>query len=193
MSASISLKKDKGTAFKVNPKKFALWLFMVSVVMLFAAFTSAYVVKQSSGVWLYFDLPEAFIYTTFMVVLSSVFMHLAYMKAKQNNVVATKGFLMATVVTGIAFLIGQWIGWQELVSDGVFFVGNPAGSFIYVLTGVHGFHLVSALIFLIVVAVAAFNYKVHSKSMLQIEMCATYWHFLGGLWLYLYLFLTLNH
>ncbi|MGL1885665.1 MAG: cytochrome c oxidase subunit 3 [Reichenbachiella sp.] len=193
MDASISLKKDKSTSFKMHPKKFALWIFLVSIVMMFAALTSAYVVKQSSGVWLYFELPQMFTVTSVIVVVSSICMHVAYLQAKKNSVKALRLWLGATVVTGASFLIGQWLAWQELIAEGVFFVGNPAGSFVYVLSGVHGFHLISGLIFLIVVAFAAFKYKVHSKSLVQIEMCATYWHFLGGLWLYLYLFLTLNH
>lgn len=189
----MQIPKDKGTSFKMHPKKFALWLFMVSVVMLFAAFTSAYVVKQSDGYWLDFELPAMFGYTSVAVVISSVLMHMSYTFAKKNEIVRLKAMLAFTTAMGLVFLVGQYIAWQDLVAEGVYFVGNPAGSFIYVLTGVHAFHLISGLIFLIVVTVAAFRYKVHSKALVQIEMCATYWHFLGGLWLYLYLFLNLNH
>ncbi|WP_255397224.1 cytochrome c oxidase subunit 3 [Reichenbachiella sp. 5M10] len=189
----MALKKEATEGFRMHPKKFALWLFIVSVVMMFAALTSAYVVKQSSGVWSDFELPFMFDVTTGIVIGSSVFMHLAFLAGKKDEIKKMRLFLMLTVVTGIAFLIGQLVAWQELVDEGVFFVGNPAGSFVYVLSGVHGFHLVTGVIFLIVVAVAAYKYRVHSKSMVQLEMCTTYWHFLGGLWLYLYLFLTLNH
>ncbi|MDP4679356.1 MAG: cytochrome c oxidase subunit 3, partial [Cyclobacteriaceae bacterium] len=101
--------------------------------------------------------------------------------------------LGVTFFLGSLFLVGHLMAWGELVEADVFFVGNPAGSFLYVLTGVHGLHLVSAVIFLIVVLISAFQYKIHSKSLVQLEICATYWHFLGGLWLYLYLFLVLNH
>ena len=187
------LNKDEGTRYKMHPKKFALWLFMVSVVMLFAALTSAYVVKQSDGVWLDFVLPNLFVHTTWMILLSSVFMQMAYYYAKQDEIKKLRVFLILTVLTGGAFLVGQYVAWGDLVDQGIYFVGNPAGSFLYVLTAMHGLHLVSGLIFIIVVAIAAFRYKVHSKSLVQLEMSTTYWHFLGGLWLYLYLFLTLNH
>ncbi|MFY0625166.1 MAG: cytochrome c oxidase subunit 3 [Reichenbachiella sp.] len=193
MAATMQIQKDKGTSFKMHPKKFALWLFMVSVVMLFAAFTSAYVVKQSDGYWLDFELPPMFAYTSIAIVVSSVLMHISYFFAKKDEIGKMKNMLLLTTVVGFVFLIGQYQAWQELVASGVYFVGNPAGSFIYVLTGVHAFHLISGLIFLIIVVVSAFKYKVHSKALVQIEMCATYWHFLGGLWLYLYLFLNLNH
>lgn len=187
------LNKDKGTQFKVHPKKFGLWLFIVSVVMLFAALTSAYVVKQSDGVWLDFEMPFLFDLTSIVIVLSSLFAQLSYVYAKRGDLIKFRGMLLLTALTGSAFLVGQLYAWSELVENGVYFVGNPAGSFLYVLTGVHGVHLISALIFVIVVAVAAFKYKVDTKRLDQLEMCITYWHFLGGLWLYLYLFLTLNH
>ena len=101
--------------------------------------------------------------------------------------------LILTAVTGFLFLGTQLMAWQQLVAVKAYWVGNVAGSFIYVLTGAHGLHLISALIFVVVVIFAAFKYKVHSKRLVQLEMFVTYWHFLGGLWLYLYLFLTLNH
>ena len=86
--------------------------------------------------------------------------------------------------------------WVELVRNKIFFGGvdsNPAGSFLYVLTGVHAFHLITGLIFLLIVLRKSFRYQVHSRQMLSIGNVTIYWHFLGGLWLYLYLFLLLNH
>ena len=94
---------------------------------------------------------------------------------------------------GFAFLIGQIQSWKQLVEMDVYFVGNPTGSFLYVLTGLHAIHIISGLVFLIIVIVSSFKLKIHSRSLIRIEMCTTYWHFLGGLWLYLFLFLKLNH
>ena len=185
--------KDTGTSFKLHPQKFALWLFMVSVVMLFAAFTSYYAVEQANSTWVEFDLPSMFDYTTMTVVISSVLMHISYIFAKKDEIFKLKVTLMVTFAAGVAFLAGQFYAWVQLVDQGVYLTGHPMGGIIYILSGVHGFHLVSGLIFLLIVVVAAFRYKVHAKSLVRIEMCATYWHFLGGLWIYLYLFLTLNH
>ncbi|MEQ9288752.1 MAG: cytochrome c oxidase subunit 3 [Cyclobacteriaceae bacterium] len=193
MNAAMTLKGKPSNMLKMHPKKFAMWLFMVSVVMLFVAFTSAYVVKQSDGVWLDFDLPVLFDYTTLVILLSSASMHWALIAARKNMIKMIRVALGVTFGLGVMFLVGQYMAWGELVDAGVYFVGNPAGSFLYVLTGVHGLHLVSAVIFLIVVLISAFQYKIHSKSLVQLEICTTYWHFLGGLWLYLYLFLALNH
>lgn len=177
----------------MHPKKFALWLFMVTVVMLFAAWTSAYIVRQAEGNWLDYDLPEIFWLTSGIVVLSSITLQWAYFSAKKDNFVQLRLGMVLTVILGIAFLIGQWYSWIALVDRDVFFVGNPAGSFLYVLTGMHGLHLISGLIFLIIVLISSFQFKVHSKAMVSMEMLTTYWHFLGGLWLYLFLFLQLNH
>ncbi|MCH7409013.1 cytochrome c oxidase subunit 3 [Belliella sp. DSM 111904] len=177
----------------MHPKKFALWLFMVTVVMIFAALTSAYIVRQSEGNWLEYDLPAIFYYTSGIIVLSSVFLHWAYVSAKKDNLLQLRVGMSIATLLGVLFLIGQWYSWVALVDRDVYFVGNPAGSFLYVFTGLHALHLISGVIFLIIVLISSFRYKVHSQAMTPMEMCVTYWHFLGGLWLYLFMFLQLNH
>jgi cytochrome c oxidase subunit III len=180
----------------VHPLKFALWLIIVSIIMMFGAFTSAYLVRMEEGNWMAFDLPNILIVNTVLLVLSSVSMQWAYLSAKKDNLQSLKLSLILTFLLGLGFVIGQWEAWSQLVSNKVFFGGitsNPSGSFMYVLTGVHGFHLITGLLFLAVVIVSAFRYKVHSKNMLRLELCTIYWHFLGGLWIYLYLFLKLTH
>ncbi len=177
----------------MHPQKFAMWLFIISVLMIFISLSSAYIVKKAEGDWLIFKFPEFFKVTSLVIVISSVTMHLAYLAAKKNNLLLLRIYLGTTGLLAVGFLIGQILSWNELVTQDVFFVGNVAGSFIYIFTGLHGLHLVGGIIFLGVVLINAFRYKVHSKSLAQIEICATYWHFLGGLWLYLYLFLLLNN
>lgn len=192
LNREIDIMQEPERPLSMHPQKFALWLFLVSIVMLFAAFTSAYIVRRGEGNWLDFDLPALFSYTSVIIVLSSITMQWAYVSAKKDNLDVLKITLFITTVLGIAFLVGQWYAWVDLVDKDVYFVGNPSGTFIYVLTGVHGLHLISGVIFLIIVLISSFRYKVHSKSLLRIEMCATYWHFLGALWLYLFFFLSYN-
>jgi cytochrome c oxidase subunit 3 len=177
----------------MHPKKFALWLFLVTVLMIFAALTSAYIVRQAEGNWLEYELPEIFWVTSGIVLLSSVSMQAAYFAAKRDNFIGLRIAMVFTVLLGFAFLVGQWYSWVALVDREVFFVGNPAGSFLYVFTGLHALHLISGVIFLIIVLISTFRYKVHSQALNTLEMATTYWHFLGGLWLYLFLFLLLNH
>lgn len=190
---NIEIIRDQGTARAIHPKKFIVWLFMVSIVMIFAGLTSAYIVRQADGNWLRFDLPSIFWLTSGIILLSSYTMHMAYRSARKNNLKNLKLFITATMVLGLLFLAGQYYSWVQLVHQDVFLVGNPAGSFIYILTGLHGAHLISGLVFLLFVLIASFKYKVHSKNMVSIEMCATYWHFLGGLWIYLFIFLNIYH
>ncbi len=188
--------KDNNTNPRVQPLKFSLWLIIISIIMMFAAFTSAYIVRRAEGNWLEFDLPNILLINTIVIVLSSVAMQMAHNAAKNNNLKLLKMMLLLTLGLGIAFLVGQWKGWSDLVQSNVYFGGsgsNPAGSFLYVLTGVHAFHLVTGLIFLFITFMSSLKYKVHSKNMLRIQLCTTYWHFLGGLWLYLYIFLRINH
>lgn len=177
----------------MHPKKFALWLFMVSVVMVFAGLTSAYIVRQAEGNWLEYELPDIFWITSGIAVMSSITLHWAYFSAKKDNFVNLKIGMVLTVLLGILFLVGQWYSWVAMVDRDVFFVGNPSGSFLYVFTGLHAAHLISGVIFLIIVLISTFRLKVHAKSMDVMEMATTYWHFLGGLWLYLFMFLLLNH
>lgn len=177
----------------MHPKKFALWLFMVTVVMIFAALTSAYIVRQAEGNWLDYDLPQVFWFTSGVVVLSSLFLHWAYISAKKDNLSQLRIGMSMAVLLGIVFLVGQWYSWVALVDRQVFFVGNPSGSFLYVFTGLHAVHLISGVIFLIIVLISSFRYKVHSQAMNTMEMVTSYWHFLGGLWIYLFMFLLLNH
>ncbi len=176
----------------MNPKKFLVWLFMVTIVMLFAAFTSAYIVRKSEGNWVEFELPSVFFLSTFILLMSSVTMHWSYYNAKKDNLDFVKYGTILTLILGLVFVYTQFTGWDALVEQGVYFVGNPSGSFLYIITGLHGLHIFSGIVFLLILLVATLKYKVHSKNMLLMEMGVTYWHFLDALWLYLFIFLILN-
>ncbi len=191
VSAEFRIVEEPKKTLAMNPKKFAMWLFIGSVVMLFAALTSAYIVRQAEGNWLFFELPGLFTTSTIVILLSSAAMQWAYWSAKKDNLEMVKIMVTVTSILGLAFLVLQFEGWKELVANQVYLVGNPSGSFLYIITGLHGLHLISAIIFLLIVLVATYRYKVHSRNLTQMEMCTTYWHFLGGLWLYLFVFLLL--
>ncbi|MCS6822386.1 MAG: cytochrome c oxidase subunit 3 [Microscillaceae bacterium] len=180
----------------MHPLKFALWLFIVAIIMFFAAFTSAYIVRQAEGNWLIFELPKVLWLSSLVILISSATMHWAYLSAKKDKITNLKIAIITTFLLGMLFLYLQFEAWKALVADGVFFAGkdaNPSGSFLYVLTGLHGLHLISGLIYLGIVLWATFAGLVHQKRLLRIEMCAVYWHFLGLLWIYLFVFLLINH
>jgi len=192
MTHQLIQEEKQRTSLSMHPKKFALWLFIMSVVMIFAALTSAYIVRQSEGDWFVFELPTMFYWSSLVITLSSASMHWGVLSAQKDEFGKLKAAISLTTLLGILFLVMQYIGWGQLVDMNVYFVGNPSGSFVYVLSGLHGVHLISGLIFLLIVLVASFRFKVHAKSLTRLEMCATYWHFLGGLWLYLFVFLLAN-
>jgi len=178
----------------MNPKKFIMWLFLLSVVMIFASLTSGYIVRKAEGNWVDFELPPIFWVTSIILVLSSVTHHIAFNQAKKDNLDQVKGWMIITSLLGILFLITQFYAWVYLVGINVYFVGNNvAGSFLYVLTGLHALHLLSAIIFVLVITYKTFHFKVHSKNILGIELSTTYWHFLDALWIYLFAFLLYFH
>jgi cytochrome c oxidase subunit 3 len=175
----------------MHPKKFGMWLFMASVMMLFMSLTSAYIVRQAEGNWVFFELPSLFYVTSVIIVISSITMQWAFYSAKKDRIKLVQVLMLVTSILGLFFLIGQFFGWKQLVTNSIYLVGNPSGSFLYILTGLHGLHIVSAIIFLWIVCASAFKGRINSKNMASMEMCTTYWHFLGGLWLYLFVFLLL--
>jgi cytochrome c oxidase subunit 3 len=187
--------------FGMNPKKFMLWLFIVSIVMIFASLTSAYIVKQADSAWLSIELPKVLWYSTAVLLLSSLSAQMAYRAGKQGNRKRSFAFLLITLALGLLFLAMQWMGWVDLVRRGIFFGGvdyegnpaNPAGSFIYVLMGVHAFHLIAGLIYWLIVIVMKKKTETQQENWrLHLEMSTIFWHFLDGLWVYLFLFLLLN-
>lgn len=177
----------------VEPKKFVLWLLLVSSIMLFAGFTSAYIVRRGEGEWVVFELPIMFMLNTGVVVLSSVIMQWAYIAAKKDELNQTKIGLGLAIVLGTLFCIMQYWGWSQMVYNSIYFgFANPSGSFVYVITGLHMAHVIIGILYLVIIFIQTFRFKVHKKAIRGIAMCNTYWHFVGILWIYLYVFLLLN-
>jgi cytochrome c oxidase subunit 3 len=169
-----------------------LWLGMVSMVMIFAGFTSAYIVSHESAKWLRFELPQLFYISTAIIILSSVTMNSAVSAAKKNDFNGIKRFSLITLLLGIAFVISQFMAYRFLVGQGIYFTGkthNASGSFLYLLTFMHLLHLAAGLIALMVVWVKALRKKYNSEDILGIKLCAIFWHFLDVLWVFLFLFL----
>jgi len=177
----------------VHPKEFLMWGFLVSVFMLFAGLTSAYIVRRADGNWLDFELPSAFAMSTVLVVLSTLTLEFARKAARSNEFAALRSFLLATAVLGLAFLGSQWVGYLQLTGQGIFLVGNPSGSFLYVISGLHALHIVAAVVAAVATLYRAFRLEIHSKALLGLRLLALFWHFLTLLWLYLYAFLSWMH
>lgn len=183
------LAEEPKPVLSVNKWKFMVWLFIITIIMLFASQTSAYLVRRAEGNWVEFDIPKIFWFSTLVLIISSVSMHFSLQSARKNNQAMLKLAVAITFVFGIAFLGMQYLGWQNLQQQGVFLKGNPSGSFFYVFTGLHMAHLLIGLGILIATFIMAFRMKINSKNTLLVEVCATAWHFLDLLWVYLFVFL----
>jgi cytochrome c oxidase subunit 3 len=193
MATDIRIVEEARRPLSMNPKKFALWLFIASVIMLFGAWTSAYIVKRGDIGWAEVTLPSQFYVNTIIILLSSATMMWTVWAARKDKIEKVKLALSITTILGIAFLVGQVVAYNEMIVLKEYLTGgNVSHSFIYVLSGAHAVHVVGGVVFLLIALVSAFKLKIQSKNMTQIEMCATYWHFLGGLWIYLFVFLLLN-
>ena len=179
---------------KIHPKKFALWTACASILMMFAALTSAYLVRQAAGNWLEFRLPDIFILNTVVILLSSVTLHTSYRAFKRGNEKLYKNLLAVTAVLGLTFLVLQYQGWLALQAIGVELTTNPSGSFIYVISGIHAAHILGGVAALVVALIHAFGlkYKVTPARKLRFELTLTYWHFVDFLWVYLLLFFIMQ-
>jgi cytochrome c oxidase subunit 3 len=179
---------------KIHPQKFAVLVSCASVVMLFAALTSAYVVRQAAGNWLEFPMPVLFLYSTITLIASSFTLHFSYKGFLSGNVKSYKYLLLLTFVLGILFIYLQYKGWMALVALGVELGTNPSGSFLYVLSGLHAAHILGGLAAVFVAILHAFilPFEVSAKRKLRFEMTQIYWHFVDILWIYLIVFLWLQ-
>jgi len=184
--------KEERIEIKKKTAKPMLWVGLVGIVMLFAGMTSAYIVRQAEGNWLYFDLPDTFFVSTAIIVASSMTMFVAQRAIKKDNLQLTLIGRLSTLGLGIAFTVLQFQAWGELVDMGVYFAGresNPSGSFLYALSGLHLAHLAGGLFALVFVSVKAILKMYSAEDHTGIGVAATYWHFLDILWIYLLLFL----
>ncbi|MBD0833473.1 cytochrome c oxidase subunit 3 [Aestuariibaculum sediminum] len=177
----------------VRAKKMMLWFGIISLVMSFAGWTSAFIVSSSRPDWLKdFQLPNAFIISTVVIVLSSVTFLLAKQALKKENRTGTMLWLVVTLILGIVFIYNQFVGFQQIIDLGYNFTGptsNVTMSYVYVIAVMHILHVVAGLICLLVVIYNHFKQKYSATNMLGFELAATFWHFVDILWVYLFLFL----
>lgn len=173
-------------------KKMMLWFAIISIVMMFAGWTSAYVVSSNRPDWVQdFELPNAFVWSTVAIILSSITLFLAKRNIAKGNRKSGTNLLLLTFVLGTAFMILQFRGFEQIVSEGYFFTGATStinSSFIYVVVLAHLAHVAAGLIVLLVVIYNHFKQRYKPDQMLGIELGATFWHFVDILWLYLFIF-----
>lgn len=179
-------------AMRKKTAKPLLYIGIISIVMLFAGLTSAYIVRADNGNWLVFNLPDITIISTAIIITSSLTMLMAQRAIKKDNIRLTTIGLALTFILGIAFVKTQIQAWEILTSQGIYFIGkysNASGSFLYFIALLHILHLIGGFIALGTSLTKCLLKKYSSSDYLGIELTAIYWHFLDLLWVYLFLFL----
>jgi len=179
---------------QARAKKMMLWFGIVSLIMSFAGWTSAFVVSSAREDWLTgFVLPNAFSVSVALIILSSLTLLLAKKHLKLNMASKASFYLGATMLLGIGFIVSQLIGFQQIIDLGFNFTGptsNITMSYIYIIAAVHILHVIVGLICLMVVIYNHFKQKYNTENLLGFELAANFWHFVDILWLYLFLFLV---
>ena len=176
---------------RIHPHKFTLWVAIASIVMMFAGFTSAYIVKRNQANWFSFQIPMILWYSTAVILISSITIWLAEKKFKNREMAEYRKLLTITFLLGILFIALQIIGFYTLHKSGLTLQKNVSISFLYILIGVHAIHVIGGIVALIVMFAKAFSSKMRSYDVVPVEVMSTYWHFVDFLWIYLLIFLLM--
>jgi cytochrome c oxidase subunit III len=174
----------------VPPAKIGLGVFLAVVGSLFALFISAYSMRMTMVDWRALPMPRLLWFNTAVLVLSSVALHWAHMAARRNDIDGVIAGLCAGGASAVTFLVGQLLAWRELSAAGYFLASNPANSFFYLITAVHGLHLMGGLVALGRTTAKVWRGVEMVQVRLSVELCAIYWHFLLLVWLVLLGLLT---
>jgi len=185
MSALVMEKK------RIHPHKFTLWVALASITMMFAGFTSAYIIKRNLANWVTFNLPVVFWYSTAVIILSSVTIWMAQNAFKNREMLKYRTLVVVTLSLGVLFIVLQFVGFQQLWANGFTLTANVSFSFLYVIIGLHALHILGGIIALSILFAKAFSTKVRNYNIVPVEVISTYWHFVDFLWIYLLIFLIL--
>lgn len=182
---------DASWAFPVSKGQMGLWLLLTGVAMFFAGLSSAYIVLRGVPDWRNVAIPSLFWMNTFVLLASSVTMDLTRRRVREGQMAPTKFWVSATGILGLTFIVGQWVAWGQLVEAGVYLRTTLHSSFLYVITGAHALHLLGGVAAISYVLLQTFRNQYTASNHEPVLLCATYWHFMDGLWVYLFLLLIL--
>lgn len=181
--------------YNLQPKKFIMWLFMISSIIFFAGLTSGFIVYSGDGAGkaLNIPLPKTFIYSTIVIIISSFSLHWSYLQTKRLKFQNQKIGLWITLILGMLFIGLQIYGWAVWADLGIYFINSNASiSFVYVFTLFHILHIVAGLIIILAALGSSYKKMPNVTNLFRMEIAAIFWHFVDILWIYLYVFLLLN-
>jgi cytochrome c oxidase subunit 3 len=179
-----------------NRYRVGIWVALGSILMMFAALSSAYIVRSaSSNDWVPLAMPRVLLLSTALILISSVTLETARRKLRAAFENGYIRWLVITVILGFGFLASQLFAWKQLARQGVFLTSNPHSSFFYLLTATHGLHLLCGLLALVFLLVRTKQHTEKTGTMGRRQAAADavtiYWHFMDALWIYLFLLLFL--
>jgi cytochrome c oxidase subunit 3 len=181
---------DGTGAMALPAAKIGMGLFLAVVGTLFALLTSAYFMRMGYADWRAIRIPQLLWVNTGALILSSVALQAAQSAVRRRNIDGVRMLLLVAGAFGLVFLVGQLWAWRELTASGVLLAGNPSNSFFYLITGLHGLHVVGGALGLGWTTERAWSGIPADKLRLGVEMCTMYWHFLLIVWLVLFSLLT---
>ncbi len=176
---------------KRRVSKQMMYIAIVSMIMMFAGLTSAYVISMKREDWVSFDLPQALYISTILIVLSSLSFILAKRSIRKDNIGQTTIFLISTLILGLSFIYFQIEGFNQLREAGLFFVGKGSmvsSSLLVVISFAHLVHVLVGIIVLLVVLFNNLKNKYSAANALGLEVGGIFWHFVDVLWIFLFLF-----
>jgi len=190
---------ESGDSFRFSPDRYRIgvWTAIGSILMLFVALTSAYIVRSaSSNDWQPIAMPKVLWLSTALILISSVTMEVSRRSLKRQNDDAGYGrWLMFTIALGLAFLATQLMAWRQLARQGVYMASNPYNSFFYLFTAAHGLHLLGGILGLGYLALRTTRKRSTVEGELRrvgaADAATIYWHFMDGLWVALFMLLFL--
>ena len=179
-----------------NRYRIGMWVGLASIAMMFTSLSSAYIVRYASANdWLPLAIPRAMFASTALILISSVTLELARRNLKRFLQNAYARYLLLTALLGLAFLSSQLIAWRQLARQGIYLASNPHSSFFYLLTGAHAVHLLGGLLALSFLWLRSRRVVLEPALVARRQAIADavtiYWHFMDGLWIYLFLLLFL--
>ena len=199
----INLKKEQNRLTKRRePYQFMLSLGIFGSMLFFLLLTLVYLSRKSASDWMNFHLPSVFWFSTFIIILSSFSLHQANFAFRREQFFLYRIQIGMTLMLGFTFITMQFLGWSQLIESGITLRRSTAGSFVYLLSGLHMLHIVGGLIFLVVIFteslrrisyVDSFVYSVNPPNQLKIRLATIYWHFVDILWVGIFLFLWYQH
>jgi cytochrome c oxidase subunit III len=182
---------NSGSSFPISKGQIGVWILLTAVIMLFAGLSSAYIVLRGVPAWQRIELPWLLWPNTAILLLSSVAIDISRRALRRSDLQSMKRWLATGGILGLAFLIGQLAAWRQLVDAGVYLPSTLQSGFFYILTGLHGLHLIGGVVALGLVLWKAVKDRLSVFNYEPLKLCALYWHVMDALWIYLFLLLLL--